>query len=178
MLHTGQQGEYKWLVSGPEIWDLAAIVVRFHLGLRLGITAFDSGPLRLSSQELNQGWSAQRGVAISPPIEDSLVIPRDQYDEWYLVENPTLLESDIEVFVNYGAFSLVPPTETYKTCDPACEKSGLEWLTLAQQRFWAQLQRIQPRTFVASGGNDIVVSRDHGFIEAVRSAAAIGPLMG
>ena len=177
MLHAGQQHAYQWLVSGAQIRDLAAIVVRFHRGLRLCITAFDSGPLRLTTEELDQGWSAQRGVAISPPIEDSLAIPHDQYDEWYVLDDPTPLECDIEVFVNYGAFTLLPPAETYKTYDPTWEKSGLEWLALAQDRFWDQLQQIQPRTFVASGDNDVVVSRDYGFIEAVRSAAASAPLM-
>jgi hypothetical protein len=176
MLHTGQQGEYHWLVSGPEIWDLAAIVVRFHRGLRLCITAFDSGPLRLTSEELDQGWSAQRGVAISPRIEGSLAIPHDQYDEWYVLDDPKPLERDIEVFVNYGAFTLVPPAETYKTYHPTWEKSGLEWLALAQDRFWEQLQQIQPMTFVASGDNDVVVSRDNRFIESIRSAAASAQL--
>ena len=178
MLQTGQQGEYHWLESGPEIWDLAAIVVRFHRGLRLCITAFDSGPLRLTSEELDQGWSAHCGVAVSPPIEDSLAIPHDQYDEWYVVDDPRPLERDIEVFVNYGAFTLVPPADTYKTYDATWEKSGLEWLAQAQGRFWDQLQRIQPMTFVASGDNDVVASRNYRFIEAVRSAAPRAPLMG
>lgn len=169
MVHTGQQGEYRWLVSGPEIGDLADIVVRFHLGLRLCITAFDSGPLRLTKEELEQGWSTNRSVAISPPIVESVVIPHDQYDEWYVLENAPYFESDIEVFVNYVPFTLVPPTETHKTFDPTWEKCGLESLALAQERFWNQLQRLHPRTFVASGDNDVVVSRDYRFIEAVRA---------
>src|SRR5262249_19255326 len=101
------------------------------------------------------------------PIEESLVI--HEYDEWYVFEKAPHFESDIEVFVNYGDFTLVPPTEIYKTFDPTWEKCGLEWLGLAQERFWIQLQQIHPRTFVASGDNDVVVSRDYRFIEAVRA---------
>jgi hypothetical protein len=166
--HIGQKSEYQWLVSQPEIRQLDEIVARFHLGLRLCVTSFDSGPLRLTKEEFEQGWTTQRGIVVSPPIEESLVIPHDQYDEWYVFENSHFFESDIEVFVNYGAFTLVPPIESFTDIDPTLGKSSIEWLVLAQERFWAQLQRLHPMTFVACGDNDIVVSRDNSFFEAVR----------
>jgi len=172
MIHTGQHGEYQWLVSGSEIRGLADLVVRFHCGLRLCITAFDSGPLRLTREELEQGWTTQRAVAVSPPVDESLAIPHDQYDEWYLLENPSFAENDLEVFVNYGAFTLAPPTELCKAFDPTWEKSAWEWLAPVQERFWLQLERLNPGTYVAVGDNDVIVSRNHRFIEAVHEAAA------
>src|SRR5216684_3592875 len=126
MVHTGQLGDYHWLASGCEIWTLPELVLRFHRGLRICITSFDSGSLVLTKEELEQGWTTHRGVSISPPVEATLAIPHDQYDEWYILENPPFPENDIEVFVNYGAFSLVAPTEIYKTFDPTWDKTGLE----------------------------------------------------
>jgi hypothetical protein len=171
MVHTGQHGEFDWLVSTDQTWDLAEIVVRFHLGLRLCITAFDSGPLRLTTEELEQGWTKQRDVAISPPIADLLEIPQDQYDEWYLLENSLVFGGNMEVFVNFGGFTLVPAKETATALDTTRNKHGLDWLKQIQERFWAQLLRIQPRTFAASGDYDVVVSRDKRFMAAVREAA-------
>src|SRR5262245_22659812 len=123
MIHTGSHGEYSWLVSGSQIWSLTDLVLQFHSGLRLCITSFDSGPLRLANEEIAHGWTTQGEVTISPPIIEGMSIPHEQYDEWYLFETPPLEKPDIEVFVNYGAFTLVAPAETCKTFDSTWEKT-------------------------------------------------------
>jgi acetyl esterase/lipase len=174
MIHTGEYGEYRWLVSGSQIWPLSGLVLGSHRRLRLCITSFDSGPLRLADEEVAQGWTTQGDVAISPPVSEGLAVPHDQYDEWYLLDRPTIDTGDIEVFVNYGGFTLVPPAETYQTFDPTGEKARLDWLAPIQERFWRQLDRLKPETFVAMGDNDIVVSRNHRFIQNVREAAEPG----
>jgi hypothetical protein len=170
MLFSGRRADYQWLVSGPEIRDLTELLVRFHLGLRLCVTSFDSGPLRLAREELEQGWRMVRHLAISPPINESLVIPQDGFDEWYIFESSPVIESDLEVFVNYGAFTLASP-ETLNESECNAEKAYLDWLPQAQERFWVQVQQLQPMTFVASGDYDIVVSRANLFFETVRAAS-------
>jgi hypothetical protein len=160
MVQTGQHGEFHWLVSAAQIWALTDLVVRFHRGLRLCITCFDSGPIRLSHEELAAGWSARGEVAVSPTLDVAVEIPHDQYEEWYLLSDPAAV-SGAEVFVNYGGFSLAAPAV------------GLDCMAPIQDRFWAQLGRVRPESYVAIGDNDVIVSRDSQFIEAVQAAAEL-----
>jgi hypothetical protein len=168
MIQSGQHGEYHWIVSRYEIGILPQIVLRFHPGMRICVTSFDSGSMRLSHEELEIGWTMQRNVAISPPVVPSLVIPHDRYDEWYVVGLPSFHEFDFEVFVNYGAFSLYPVERIQSGCDTSEVKIDIEWLGLLQQRFWSQMQRLSPESYVAMGDNDIVVSRNAAFIADVQ----------
>ncbi len=171
MVDTGKQGGHHWLVSPSQVWPLTDLVLRFHHGLHLCVTAFDSGPIRPSEDEIAQGWTMQGNVMVSPPLNSTLSIPRDQYDEWYILARPAFAGAEIEVFVNCGGFTLVAPEETYKTFDPTWMRQGLDWLTPIQERFWSQLERLNPETYVAVGDNDVVVSRNRRFIQAVQDAA-------
>lgn len=173
MIQTGEHGEYRWLVSG-EVRPLTALVLQFHRGLRLWITSFDSGPLRLGDEEVAEGWTTKGEVAVSPPLTEGLAVPHDEFDEWYLLDRPAFETDEIEVFVNFGRFTLVPPAETYQTFDPTWEKAGLDWLAPIQERFWRQLGRLKPETYVAMGDHDVVVSRNDRFIQSVREAAEAG----
>ncbi len=133
----------------------------------LAITSFDSGPLKPSKEEIELGWRDRDKIMYSPCLSKSIDIPHDQYDEWY-VASTLVLESDaLEVFVNYGGFSLVPPEESYKEFDPSWEKNSLDFLKPIQSRFWYQIEKICPETFVAIGDNDVVVSKNKQFIEAI-----------
>jgi hypothetical protein len=46
-----------------------------------------------------------------------------------------------------------------------------DWFPAVQERFWSQLQRLKPESYVASGDRDVVVSRNQRFIDGVRQAA-------
>jgi len=157
MVNTGEHNEYYWLVSATEIRTLADLVVEFHRGLRLCITSFDSGPLRLSEEELAAGWVARNEVAVSPPLDGNVDIPHDQYDEWYLVSDESALDG-ASVFVNYCGFSPVAAT-----ADP-------DLLATIREQFWSQLGRVLPESYVAMGDNDVVVSRNRRFMQAVQAA--------
>src|SRR5258708_2530582 len=137
---------------------------------KTSISSCDSGPLRPMADEVARGWTSQGIVAISPPLIDGLPIPNDQYDEWYLVDNATFDKCEIEVFVNCGRFTLVAPADIYKTFDPTWEKRGLDYLAPIQERFWLQMQQLKPETYVAMGDNEVIVSRNQQFIEAVNEA--------
>jgi hypothetical protein len=108
---------------------------------------------------------------VSPPLDAALVIPYDQYDEWYLLDEPPHPGWEPEVFVNYGGFTLLPIEEIYKTFDPTCERGGLDYLVPIQERFWAQIERVDPVSYIATGDLDVVVSKRREFIEHLRAGA-------
>ncbi len=150
------------------IRPLQELIVGFHQGQHLCITAFDSGPIRPNDEVISLGWRVQGNVMVSPPLFDGLAIPCDNHDEWYVIAHPAFPLSTYEVFVNYGGFTLLDPAEIYKTYDATWEKNALDWLRPIQDQFWRQLGQIQPETYVSCGENDIVVTRKQTFFDAVR----------
>ncbi|APW63947.1 hypothetical protein [Paludisphaera borealis] len=171
MVQSGRWGSYYWLVSSRELPTLEAATLRFHPGDRLCITSIDSGTCRLYPEEIAAGWTAGRNVAVSPPVDDGIDIPRDQYDEWYLLDRPPAHEWQPEVFVNYGGYTLVAVEESYRTFDPTLDRHGLDYLFPIQERFWAQIERIDPISYVAMGDKDVVVSKRLEFIKHLRAGA-------
>jgi hypothetical protein len=111
---------------------------------------------------------------VSPPLSPGVYIPSDGYDEWCILrEAPTEIR-EYEVFVNWGGFTLVSPKEIYSTFDPTWDKHGLDFLAPLQERFWAQIARDGPESYIASGDNDVVVSQSREFIDAVASTITQG----
>src|SRR5262249_26815429 len=104
-----------------------------------------------------QGWTVCDRIAISPKLTAKDDVPCGEWDEWYVVAEPSFRHVSVEVFVNYGCFTLASP-----------QFSAQDSLVEQQERFWRQLERIAPVTFVAMGDNDIVVSRLPEFINAIR----------
>src|SRR5262245_27310669 len=127
MVHIGKYRGYDWLATGAQIESLGDLMRQYHPGSFLCVTAFDGGPLRLDDDEISRGWRAQGDVMISPPLNESIDLPQDQYDEWYIFPLAAFPEPAPEIFVNYGGFTLVSSEDLYKTFDPACEKP--DWLT-------------------------------------------------
>jgi len=171
MVHVGERGEYHWLVSQAEVFDLTGLVLRYHRGLRLCVSSCDSRPLRLGQEELARGWTTRGEVAVSPPLEEALPIPQGGYDEWYLVRDPSFADQRVEVFVNYEGFTLLAPAATPGTGDPPPGGGDTDRLAALRERFWSQLERLKPETYVALGDHDVVVARNPHFIEVVRRAA-------
>lgn len=115
---------------------------------------------------------------VSPPIAEGLEIPFDCYDEWYIFEQlPS--DWDPELFVNYVGFTLESPAETYKTYDPTWDRHRLDWLVPIQERFWKQIAKVNPVSYVAMGDKDVVVSRCREFVEELlvdaSQVAAVDP---
>ena len=73
--------------------------------------------------------------------------------------------------MNYGGFTLVPIEEIYKTFDPTWERGGLNYLVPIQDRFWSQMERVDPVSYIAMGDHDVVVSKRREFIEQLRAGA-------
>ncbi len=163
-MNAGRFGEFSWLESAASL-PLIETALPFHLGARLCVTAFDSGPLRLAPEEVAAGWSSVGEIVVSPPIVAALEVPRGEYDEWYILEGVPPAGWKPEVFVNYGGFMLAPGSDSRS---PGGDARG-EMVA----RFWSQIAGLRPLSYLASGDVDLVVSRNDPFIE--RLSAAVQP---
>jgi hypothetical protein len=172
LVHEGERGEWKWLVSREPIIGLAELTASEHLNCRLWIATFDSGKITPSAEELAIGWKLIDGIMVSPPLTSETTIPSDCYDEWYVFDGDHSTFGVAERFVSFGSFTLADPRKMAATFDPTWEISGLDWLYPIQERFWSQVDRHFPLSYIASGDNDIVVTRKPGFAARVRQAIA------
>jgi hypothetical protein len=144
---TGTRGAYQWIVWESQfLSDLAAAVPDIVRGKYVAITAFDSGRFLPTREMTGQGWSYHLGVAYSPPVEHRIDLPYDQYDEWYVFRSPARIGYP-EVFVNYGGFRLDRP------------EAEVERRAMAE-RFWRQLETLQPESYLAEGDFLIFVTRN------------------
>ena len=139
-MFTGSHEGYNWVVTPTDLPTLPELTVQSHLGLHLCITSFDSGPPRPNEEEIALGWRLQGEVMVSPPLTASLAIPFEQYDEWYILPNPAFHVHPVEVFVNYGAFTLVSPKVLDRGREPTWERNAHAFLIPMQERFWSQLK--------------------------------------
>ena len=169
-IFSGTHEKWHWIVScsSNRIARLVDIVISEHIGCRLCITAFDSGPIFPSDEETAGGWGLVGDAMVSPPISARLEIPHDGYDEWYIFKDQALLDNSFERFVNYGGFNLADPRELANSFDPTWDRSGLDWLYPIQERFWKQMDSISPVSYVASGDNDVIVTQRQSFFDAIR----------
>lgn len=168
----GEHNGWRWFESAQgHLGQVLAAVPELLVGRFVAVTAFDSGPLELSETEMKSGWTRQGEVAISPRVEDATLVPRGGYDEWYVfsTQPPAL---DIEIFVNYGGFTLgcVTPSQSDPTWDRRLESQQVEAREAQQVRFWSQLQTIMPDVYLAEGDNLIVVARDVELIERLATS--------
>ncbi len=166
---VGSHGEYQWLTMvDRDITSLLSICPEIVLGKYLAVTNIDSGPLRLTEQEKSLGWwTAEAGrffqgtswnlpkyrddwkVAYSPRIASIHGLPNEThdeccagYDEWFVFEQHVPAD-EIESFVNWGGFRLYD--------------SEFQWCT---DRFWNQIARIKPESYIADGTVFTVVTRN------------------
>lgn len=166
MLHRGRHDDYWWFVgdAGPLLdWRLHAALVSFHVGYRLAIAAFDSGPFHPGTAEIEEGWSVRGQLALSPDLREGMDLPHAEFDEWYVFDAHSSPVWEPELFVNFGSFTLIPFSELEASRDPTWERHALDWLPQMQERFWAQIARIRPLTYVAIGDVDLIVTRNRSF---------------
>jgi hypothetical protein len=176
-VNRGSCSGYFWLSSpGAFLRQVVSAVPELVLGRVVAITSFDSGPLKLTDDEIAAGWSCHDGVAISPPVADVSAVPADQYDEWYIFADRVPLIPKLEVFVNYGSFSLAPPSASRLLQDPTWDKVALQEservVSEMQARFWAQLTALNPLGFVAEGDYLNLATRSE--VERDRAWFALG----
>jgi hypothetical protein len=128
----------------------------------MAVTSCDSGPLLPTDEERQNGWFAEDEVAYNGPIGDVNAIPNDQFDEWYIFPQKRKLPP-IEVFINYGVFSLGDPTKLFSSWDAAMIADRYH----QQERFWEQLLQLAPESYLAEGERLIFVTRDQTLFRVV-----------
>ena len=144
------------------------------------ITAFDSGPLRLSSEEIRKGWRAERNLVITSKITNCLELPFDDYDEWYTFPQ-FVLPKIAETFVNDGIFRLTSPDQFVRNAVAAvgaqADIVGAKYLAsrLVERQliFWDQLKECNAESFIAGGHTFMFASQNAGLFERVKKAVAI-----
>ncbi|MDJ0760803.1 MAG: hypothetical protein QNJ19_15515 [Woeseiaceae bacterium] len=169
---TGEYKNYKWLASRKDISPLASLVSRSHVGSSLYITAYDSGTLAPLDGEYGVGWRYEGSVAISPPLSESVYVPEDEFEEWYLYESPNQSLAQIEVFVNYGGFTVESPDSLLQDRDPTWDRRAFEFLEPIQDRFWAQVDKLAPDSYIATGDVFVIVTKNRAFWRSLQQHVA------
>jgi hypothetical protein len=149
---TGHRGVFQWIVWNSQfLGELVSAVPQIAIGKYVVISSFDSGPFVPSAEEIERGWIFKSGLAYSPQIRTPDDLPHDQYDEWYIYPWKREINPP-EVFINYADFRL-----RYYAAD-------IEWHGLLE-RFWRQMELLQPESYLAEGDSLIFVTRDAGLYE-------------
>ncbi|WP_164102798.1 hypothetical protein [Candidatus Laterigemmans baculatus] len=162
-IFSGTHGKWTWIVVRQMIRDLPALTREHHAGQRLCITAFDSGPITPSADELSLGWTLVGDVMVSPPLTPQLQIPFDTHDEWYVFRSLPDSLTVTDRYVNYCGFNLADPHTMAGSQDASWDRTNYDWLIPIQRRFWADIERLDPSSYVCSGDADTVVTRDQEF---------------
>lgn len=167
----GQHDQWQWIVVREIILELPMLVAQCHIGSRLCITAFDSGPITPSAEELAIGWTLNGEMMISPPLATNTAIPCGEYDEWYILSHVPHGMEIRQRYVNYLGFTLEDPHKLAASQDPTWDRTNFDWLVPIQKDFWQDLKRLNPISYISSGDYDIVVTKNSRFAESVLAAA-------
>ena len=179
-LYTGKQNDYFWLArpvdargSSRPLAHLLQTCPEVVLDKVVVVTSLDGGPLPLTSQQASEGWERHGEIAISPRISNTGVLPFKWFDEWYVFHEPTV-PADVEVFVNYGTFSLGDPrpaiSTMYAGSDEEIVERIVEGVVKLREKFWAQMERIKPKSYMANGNSFIFVTHDSDLFEKAAGA--------
>jgi len=151
-IFTGTHGKWWWIVVRDAVRGLGALVAEFHTGQRLCITTFDSGQL------------------VSPPLTPQMHIGFDE-QEGYIIR---LLPTSIDVSERYGSyfgFNLAEPHALVASQNPTWDRTNYDWLIPLQEKFWSDMERLNPTTYICRNDADIVVTCNAAFFQRVRDIA-------
>jgi hypothetical protein len=153
MFH-GVQGEYRWLeTAAHEIYDVLQVCPAVAANKNIVISAFDSGPLQPTSEEMQRGWRIS-GRAVHIPVGENVSsIPFEIFDEWYIFtdESP---ERDYKIFVKHDWFTLGPAQSLYSRSGNAFD------LKRMQRWFWQEMEQLQLESYLGRGSRMKFVSRN------------------
>ena len=162
---TGERCDFRWFQAGDlSLGALVEAVPELVRDRFVVVTSFDSGPLRLSPEDIASGWQQCGSLAVSPKSPATRALQLGEWDEWFVFDKTPGVRSP-EVFINYGGFSLRPDPEN-------------EWHQAALERFWDQLAEWWPESYLAEGDNLICVTRAEGPIPALVRYFEVGERLG
>jgi hypothetical protein len=161
---------YWWCESVSVVLEDVVAASRPYFESRaMAVTAADSGPLVCPGGGLPPGWTSTGRVTLLAPSVGPP--PSYEWDEWYLFPVPHAPErfAAVEVFVNYSNFGLSEPEAllgpSHREDDPVARRRAVECVTAMQGRFWEQLTRLGPETFIAFGDRLVVVTKDRSLFD-------------
>ncbi len=152
---------YSWIEDRRAfISAVLPILRRTVAGQRVLVSSFDSGRMRPSAEELEQGWSQHPAGACSPPLSATVEIPWEQFDEWWVFPSGQGAAAfpAYEPFVNQHGWSLQTPAALTASFDDTWEKDVFDWLPAVQGRFWALVRQHRPTAYIANGDRVIVAT--------------------
>lgn len=152
-MYSGKHNSYLWIE-----WDKALIadfLTHYPFVVKnkhMICTSLDSSTLIPTPEEEKQGWRNYGKVTFSPRIINIISIPYIQFDEWYVFRSPVIPSkfTQPQVLVNFCEFSLHRP----------------KFIDL-QERFWSQIDQIQPEAYLAEGDHLIYVTKNRNHFKRV-----------
>jgi hypothetical protein len=170
----GKESEYWWADRLGEAWRVLREFPQIIIGHRAAITAFDSGPLRASDEELARGWRQVGDVVVTSPItsyDDVVGGVSDEFGELWIFdadeEVPSFSEWD-HLGGQMMVITLADPAGEYPDGPPTWEAelvgTAREQLAFLQQRLRQGLRDYRPLTFLR---DELIVTRDPVAIAAI-----------
>jgi hypothetical protein len=158
---TGEWCNFRWFQANDlSLGALVEAVPELVRDRFVAVTSLDSGPLRLSPDDITAGWQQSGSLAVSPRSASPASLPLGGWDEWFVFEEMPAKRSP-EVFVNYGGFSLRSDPEN-------------EWQQAALERFWGQLAEWWPESYLAEGDKLICITRAERSLPALARYFEVG----
>jgi hypothetical protein len=174
---TGSHGGYQWLTTtGHDLDSFLTLCPIVLLGKYVAVTSFDSGSLTLNDTEKSAGWESRKGIAYSPLIKSTDMLPeRGGWDEWYVFPAPVDL-GQLEQYGNIFEASLLPgEVYTLVNFGPAFALDKSELQSPAKE-FWRQMEWIHPESFIADDDGKLsFVSNDRAIFESVHEILMKSP---
>lgn len=144
-IHTGTREPYRWLVTTHYLDALLELCPEVATGKYVAVTTRDSGPVFLSEGEIASGWTSRENIAYSPLITNPGSIPRECWDEWYVLNSQVdigpLAASNSNIFT--APEGQVHPFVNF---DMRLHRSETDLLI---EIFWREMDRIRPYAYVA-----------------------------
>jgi hypothetical protein len=141
----GRRGAYFWVTDTDltlQLSDVLAACPELVLDKFVVISAFDSGILSLTPDELASGWQPCGGLACSPRISAVSTLPQAEYEEWYIFKE-FCIPVIVDLFVNYSIFSLRDPVDLV-----GVSQDNRDALQKLQTSFWSQIHEVTPETYI------------------------------
>ncbi len=178
---TGTHGAYQWLEVDHDLGEFISLCPSAIVGKYLVITAVDSGSFVPSEQDVAGGWTAASGIAYSPRMESTAILPLNcccrecgGYDEWYIFERrPPSLGSvcHANVFT-----SEIRSGNVFQFINFMGLRFSDARMNAISDLFWRQIDWIQPESYLADGeGCLLFATRNSQIFGAIREALIKGP---
>jgi len=160
MFH-GFHGDFRWLESAAfGIQDVLRTCPHVAGDKGLVITAFASGPLLPSEEDVERGWRLKGSVLYIPKGESLEQVPQEVFKEWY-VFNSAPPEREFAVFANYDWFTLGPAVASKP-------QANSRWdLRRTQRLFWQLLESAWPESYLAYGSRLMFATRNPAYFSRV-----------